>query len=376
MNVLHLINYAGGGGSEKYIEILKEHLEDINVSLACNEEGKLSDKFKEEGLPVYHVEMLRPFDFKAAKKLAKICNDNEIDIIHSHYLRENYISILSKMFYHNKAKIVYTCHFNNEDSFIVRTMNKIFYKKLDMIIAISKTVGDTLLKNGSPEDKIKVIYHGMPDTDKCAPQKEARDKFGVADDEFVISCGSRFSPEKGNEFLIRSIDKLNKKWILENDETTKGKKLKVLLANEGATLDECKKLANDLMLDKIIEFVGYQKSMEDLYLASDVYVTPSQSEGLGLATLEALNCGVPNVVTNIGGLTEIVNDETDCGFSVPYNDEDAMCDAIFKIITDEHLWKEFSNNGKKLIKETFSRKMMIENTMKVYENVYEGYYNE
>ncbi|MCQ2748928.1 MAG: glycosyltransferase [Clostridia bacterium] len=211
MNVLHLINYAGGGGSEKYIEILKEHLEDINVSLACNEEGKLSDKFKEEGLPVYHVEMLRPFDFKAAKKLAKICNDNEIDIIHSHYLRENYISILSKMFYHNKAKIVYTCHFNNEDSFIVRMMNKIFYKNLDMIIAISKTVGDTLLKNGSPEDKIKVIYHGMPDTDKCAPQKEARDKFGVADDEFVISCGSRFSPEKGNKFLIRSIDKLNKK---------------------------------------------------------------------------------------------------------------------------------------------------------------------
>ncbi|MCQ2748927.1 MAG: glycosyltransferase family 4 protein [Clostridia bacterium] len=125
--------------------------------------------------------------------------------------------------------------------------------------------------------------------------------------------------------------------MLENDETTKGKKLKVLLANEGATLDECKKLSNDLMLDKIIEFVGYQKSMEDLYLASDVYATPSQSEGLGLATLEALNYGVPNVVTNIGGLTEIVNDETDCGFSVPYNDEDAMCDAIFKIITDEHL---------------------------------------
>ena len=48
-----------------------------------------------------------------------ICKENNIDVIHSHYLRENYISILSKMFFGNKAKIVYTCHFNTPDSLVV-----------------------------------------------------------------------------------------------------------------------------------------------------------------------------------------------------------------------------------------------------------------
>lgn len=367
MNVLHLINYAGGGGSEKYIEILIEHLKDLNVSLACNVQGKLSDKFKEKDLPVFNIEMRKPFDFKAAKKLAGICKENNIDVIHSHYLRENYVSILSKMFYGNKAKIVYTCHFNTLDGVTVKMMNKIFYKKLDQIIAISKTVGDTLLRNGAPRNKIKVIYHGMPECDLIAPMQEARDKFNIKDDELVISCASRFSPEKGNKFLINSLDKLNKKWTLEG-----GKKIKVLLANEGLTLDECKKLVSEKSLDDMIEFVGYQKDMKDLYLASDIYVTPSLSEGLGLATLEALNFGVPNVVTNIGGLTEIVNAETNCGISVDYGDEDAMCEAFYVLLSNEHLRKEFSENGKKLIKETFNRELMIENTKKVYENVLKG----
>ena len=73
--------------------------------------------------------MKSPFDFKAAKELSKIVKENNVQIIHSNYLRENYIAVLSKLF-GNKAKIVYTCHFNTYDSKIITMFNKIFYKKL------------------------------------------------------------------------------------------------------------------------------------------------------------------------------------------------------------------------------------------------------
>ena len=60
------------------------------------------------GVPCFQVEMKSPFDIKAAKRLAAICKANKIDIIHSHYPRENYIAILAHLFY-PKAKALYTC---------------------------------------------------------------------------------------------------------------------------------------------------------------------------------------------------------------------------------------------------------------------------
>ncbi|MCQ2977090.1 MAG: glycosyltransferase, partial [archaeon] len=294
INVLYLINYAGGGGSEQYLKILVDHLPDINPMLCYNEEGLLVKEFNDRNIKCIQLNMKNPFDLSAAKKLAKICKENDIQIIHSNYLRENYIAVLSKLF-GNKAKIVYTCHFNTYDSKIITMFNKIFYKKLDRIISISNETTKSLIASGSDRNKIELIYHGVLENDFMGPSDEYKNKFEVSD-ELVISSASRFSPEKGNEFFIRSLGELKRMidTVDESDEDynkIKNLKYKVLLANVGQTLEDCKTLVNILDLQDTVKFVGFLSDVDSLYKASDIYVTSSKSEGLGLATLESLNYG-------------------------------------------------------------------------------------
>lgn len=372
INVLYLINYAGGGGSEQYLKILVDNMsENINPMLCYNEAGLLVNEFENRNIKTIKLEMRKPFDFKAAKELSNICKENNIDIIHSNYLRENYISVLSKMFYHNKAKIIYTCHFNTYDGKIISLFNKIFYNKLSRIISISNETTKSLIASGSNRNKIELIYHGIKDNDLVSPDNNMKKEFDIDENILVISSASRFSPEKGNEFLIESIKELKHKIIDSQNDKIKNIKFKVLLANTGSTLDKCKELVSSYNLNDEIKFIGFLNDTSKLYLASDIYVTSSKSEGLGLATLESLSFGVPNVVTNIGGLTEIVNEKSNCGLSCDYGDADKFSDALLKLLSDDELRNELKVNAKNTVRENFSLSNMINKTLNVYKNTIE-----
>lgn len=370
INVLYLINYAGSGGSEKYLKILADNMkENINSILCYNKEGLLASEFRERSLKTIKLKMSSPFDFFAARKLAKIVKENDIKIIHSNYLRENYVAILSKLF-GCKAKIVYTCHFNQYDTKKVTFFNKFFYKKLSKVISISNEVTKSLIASGTNKEKIKLIYHGVKPNDLVAPDVKIKESFGVSPNELVISCASRFSLEKGNEYLIKSIKRMDEKIAVSEDEKIKNLKYKVLLANGGDLLEDCKTLVSILELEDKVKFLGYIKEgMENLYLASDIYVTPSSNEGLGLATIESLSYGVSNIVTNIGGLTEIVNDETNCGFVVTYGNEEEFSSKMIELMINEELRKTQGENAKKVVKDKFNIDTMIQKTLEVYHEV-------
>ncbi len=360
MNVLYLINYAGRGGTERYIKNLVSHIKEITPFLCYNEEELLVEELKGMGVQTCRLSMTKPFDLKAAWQLKKICREYQINVIHTHYLRENYIAILSKWL-GNRVKIVYTAHFAQQDKGKIKACNQIFYRFLDKIIAISSAVKKTVSLSGAPDKKIIMIHHGVELKDQTLERDEVfREKYKIEKDTFLISCCSRFAEGKGNAFLIRSIRKL-----VERGE----KGFKVLLANDGETLEECKQLVKELGLMDIIEFIGYLKEVEHLYRASDLCVTPSEHEGLGLAILEALSYGIPNVATDIPAITEIINEWTDCGITVGYDDEDAMADAICKMIQDKELREHYRKNAFKTVEEGFSMQAMCQKTFKIYEEV-------
>ena len=90
MNILYLINFAGKAGTEKYVENLIEAYngEKAKCFFAYSIHGPLADKMKEKGIPSFQFKMSSPFDIFAAKKLAKYCRENKIDVICPQYPRE------------------------------------------------------------------------------------------------------------------------------------------------------------------------------------------------------------------------------------------------------------------------------------------------
>ena len=329
MKVLYLINYAGSGGSERYVELLARyyHGRKAQCGLCYNVDGPLVEKMKALDIPVYQLPMKSIADISAAKKLAKIVKDGEYDVIHAQYPRENYIAILAKLF-GCRAKIVFTSHLISEQPPVWRMLNRIFTPHDHAVLTVCTYGKEVLERGGVAKDKIRIVFNGVD-----APAAPRRDRsvlkeFGIGDEEKVITILTRFSEEKGVPFLLRSIAKLKAQTTVP---------FRLLLVGTGPDFDRDKALIPELGIEDKVVLTGFRTDTARLLAASDIYLNSSSSEAMSFAILEALGAGLPLVLTDVGGNPELVNTGGICGLLAPYGDEDAYAGAIAKLLEDDAL---------------------------------------
>ena len=361
INVLYLLNHAGKAGTERYVESLIERMDNnkIKAHFVYNEEGLLADKLKTRGVPTFCLEMKNPFDFKAAIKLAKLCKDLSINLIHTQFLRENYIALLSRLI-NPKVKVIYTNHFVLKNNFILGITNRLISKLQSNIIAVCNKGKDVLISNGVPKNKITVIFNGVdPSFWGSNEESTLRKEFGIDEDAFVILGVARFAHDKGHKFFIEAIAKLKSKT---------DRKFKCVLANDGPLLEDCKKLSHDLGLDDSVIFTGFRGDVKNLIYGSDLYVNSSEHEALSFAIIEMLAGGLPVIATDISGNGDIINKETDCGILVKYNDSEGLANAMKTVMEDKDLCEKLKSNAKSAIERLFNLDKNVEQTYKIYLN--------
>lgn len=362
MKILYLINHAGKAGTEKYVYNLVKRFggTDTECFFAFNETGPLAEQMDDLGIPCFQVEMKNPFDLKAAKKIAAICKANEIDIIHSHYPRENYIAVLSRLFY-NKTKALYTCHLTLKTGFAWWITNKFITPHNAKIIAVCNNAKELLVENGVNPRKIDVIFNGIPYDEEPKKPSTIREEFGIDDDTFVISILARYHMSKGLDFLVNSIAELDK--IIK-------RKYVLLIAGDGEYYDAIANQIKELGLqDKILQ-LGYRTDTENILYASDAYVNSSKCyEALSFAILEAMSKYLPIVATNAGGNGDIVNENTNCGFLVEYGDTKGFAEALNKLAEDKELCEKFAANAKKATKDIFNLENVLLDTLDKYKEI-------
>jgi glycosyltransferase involved in cell wall biosynthesis len=122
-------------------------------------------------------------------------------------------------------------------------------------------------------------------------------------------------------------------------------------------------------IDDLILFTGFFSDVTQLLHTSDLYVSHSQSEALGISILEALACGLPVVATDSGGPSEIVNEDNGVGILVDKNDAEGYARAIVKMITDRDFYDSCRKRTKSLVQSRFSLDHMADETFKVYQAV-------
>ena len=126
LKVLYLLNYAGKAGTERYVETLVKYLSAdglVQPFFAYNEGGLLVERLEAMRVPCRQITMRRRFDKQAAKAVAQLCREWDIDLIHCHYLREHYTALLAKK-YNKKIRVVYTNHFVLANDFVTRLSNR------------------------------------------------------------------------------------------------------------------------------------------------------------------------------------------------------------------------------------------------------------
>ncbi len=358
MNILYLISHLGGGGTEAYIYTLAQALkEDNNIYIIYGEKGQGFEKFEKLQVPLVKMDLNSPYDLKAAKALKKFSQENNIELIHTQFLRENSLAVISKLM-GNRARLINTRHMMDENSSPVKIYNRFLARKNHSIIAVSKSVKELLVRELGPRDNIELIYTGVDLNSFKSANYDFRSSYNIDEETILITSTARLSKEKGHEFIVRSLTKLK--------ETSKNKDFKLVFIGDGPELNNIRELARELsLLDQLI-FTGYQEDIVSILKASDIFLLASQSEAFGISILEAMACGLPIVTTDSGGTREIIAKDSKAGFLIDYGSSQDLVSSLDQLINNKELRLAYGQEALRLSQENFNLRDTIYKTYDLY----------
>lgn len=173
----------------------------------------------------------------------------------------------------------------------------------------------------------------------------------------------------GIDILLRAVARLLKK-LQQLDDQSYAEKLQIQIVGDGSELGNLKQLANELNIDQMTKFVGKVPNNEvPAYLNDfDIYCALSRSESFGVAILEASACEVPVVVSEVGGLPEVVQNEQ-TGFIVNHNDEDEIVNRLLQLIINSDLRKQYGKSGRKFVQQYYNWNENITEMENIYSTI-------
>lgn len=289
------------------------------------------------------VEWVMQLNFAMVEYAIKLVQNNKFDIVHAHDWLVAYASRVLKHSYN--IPIITTIHAteygrnNGIHTDISRTINNIekwLMKESDSLIVNSNYMRDELISVFDINaDKIKVISNGVDlyKFDNIYRDLEFRKNYAAPNEKIVFYVG-RLVNEKGVHVLLNSIPK-----ILNNFND-----VKFVIAGKGPCLNSLIELSHKLNIFEKVYFTGFvsEEVLLNLYRCSDIAVFPSIYEPFGIVALEGMVAGIPVVVSDAGGLNEIVNHKED-GMKFYSGNSNSLADCILELLKDDSLSKRICN---------------------------------
>lgn len=361
IKIMHIVTTLNVGGLEILVLNLMRFINrDIFEPYICSltPNGALESEFSNLGVPVYTVNKKDRVDISLTTKLIKLFRSKKVNIVHTHNITPFLYSAFGTKFF-NKISLIHTVHSNvkqnNKRLLIAEKFLASFAYK---IIADCDKVKDFLNnQQGITSKKVVTIYNGIDIRlyDQPIDVRKKHEQIGLSENDYIITCVANLIPVKNHKMLIHSF-----RQVVDAIPNTK-----LLLVGSGICQSELENLSKELgIFDKTI-FLGRRWDVPEILKITDVFALSSLSEGLPLSVIEASASGIPVVVTDVGGNTEIVQNNVS-GFVVNSGDTNGMAECIIRLLKDKEKALLFGNYGKKLVSEKFSIQRMVYNYEKIY----------
>jgi glycosyltransferase involved in cell wall biosynthesis len=221
---------------------------------------------------------------------------------------------------------------------------------------------------GLPPDKQVMIPNGVNADVYAEAQSEDltqfRRRFALPDEKIVLFVG-RLVYEKGVHVLVNAIPK-----VLEKVNA------KTVIVGNGYMKEQISGIVKGLGIEKKVMFTGFvdDETLRRLQICADVSVVPSLFEPFGIVALEAMAAKSPVVVSDTGGLGEIVDHDVD-GVKVYANNPDSLAWGITRVLTDDGNANRLRSNAYKKIQEKYNWSRIAKQTRDVYKTVMNEYSN-
>lgn len=239
-------------------------------------------------------------------------------------------------------------------NFVARSILKFNFRSADVLCATSETIKEYIHQVINKE--VVVVPFGV-DVQNFLPKKV---KSLFSENDFVIGSIKPLEELYNIDILIKSFALLY----------TKHPMLRLLIAGEGTEERKLMALAGSLNVTDVVTFTGRIPFSEisNYYNMIHVLVNISEYESFGVSVIEAMACEKPVVVTNVGGLKDIVKDET-LGLKVEVRNEEQTADAINVLVEDKARYKDIAGNARRHVVEEYNWSNNLRKMIAIYQSL-------
>jgi glycosyltransferase involved in cell wall biosynthesis len=345
---------AWRGGQNQALLILKGlHKRGHRAELVTAESSALGERARENGVPIHFVSrgLLR---IPAALKVRELVRTGAFDLVHANEAHAVSAVWMAGAHKRNPFLISRRVGYPIGKSRTARAR----YEAAARIIANSKWVAEQAVNSGAPREKITIVYEGAEIPPRFTQQQrlEARARWGIAEGNPLLGCVGVLLPDKGQEWLIRSLAAVRKEFP----------EAKLLLAGDGPCRQSLESLARELGIAGDVLFPGFVKDVETVYAALDVFLLPSFFEALNNSLLAAMAYEIPSIAFNRGALGEIIENGKS-GLLVSGPDVPETTAAALKILGDADFARKLGQEGRKRVEQDFSAEHMVDGMVRIYE---------
>ncbi|MFC4765826.1 glycosyltransferase family 4 protein [Effusibacillus consociatus] len=207
------------------------------------------------------------------------------------------------------------------------------------------------------ESQLVVVPYGM-DISSFQKKMGSSSKLIRPGDKKILACPARLVPVKGHEHLLSALARLKQDrddWIC-------------WLIGDGPLRENLEQQSRSLNLEQHVSFLGNRDDVPVLLRQADIFVLPSLQDNLPFSVMEAQVAGKPVVVSNAGGIPEMV-EHGETGLISPAGDSESLYQNLKKVIEDDSLRAQIAESAKEWGMLQWSLDTMMDRTLCVYERV-------
>ena len=369
-----------GGIARVVYDLSKTLLKDgHDVTVVTYREGDAPYFEDDKGVKVYRVDnyMINPNNFidwimqlnfnLVAKANELIAKEGNFDVIHAHDWLVAYAAKTLKNSFN--IPIVATIHatesgrnsgiHDETQRYINDTEWMLTYEASEVIVNSNYMKNELQRLFGLPYEKINVVPNGVNLNLFNGIERDYnfRRRYAMDNEKIILFMG-RLVYEKGVQHLIAAMPK-----ILNGYHDSK-----LIICGKGGMLDELKAEANALGLGQKVYFAGYMngKDVQRMYKAADIAVFPSTYEPFGIVALEAMLSENPVVVSDIGGLNEIVQHREN-GMKAYCGNPNSIADSILELLYDHKLCADITKKAKNKVRNEYNWSKIAQDTHFTYQ---------
>jgi glycosyltransferase involved in cell wall biosynthesis len=365
LRILNLIETTGPGGAETVLLNIVRRLDRsrFEPTVVVTGTGWLHEQLIAAGIDTRIEASTKANDWDFLSRIVALIRAKQVDIVHSHLDGMNFYAALAGL--RSRRPVIATYHGAIGDWNRRNWKNRLKYGVIRRTASRIVTVSDYLRANlttvwGFPQAKMERIYNGVDFAafENAAVKQPLRQELNLPDDALLVGMIGNIRQSKGYPYLVEAARSIVRRF--------QNAYFIIVGHGKGSLLEDLEKQIGDAGLNHRVILTGFRDDVPQIVKQLDLFVLSSTTEGLSIATIEAMGAGKPVVVTASGGPEEIVIDGA-TGYIVPPADAGALARRVGDLLASPEERARLGAAAAEAVRSRFS----IEENVTAYQRLYQ-----